>query len=161
MKKSIFYLLIFISIQSFCQDEPNNNCKKAEIEAEKLAEKGEYIIQNYGLPSDEALDIIWPLFKFYTYSKYGVTFENNGCFPSENDYCFGKRTNTLFKEKYGENFLDSVREKIKSQYKTLTLKEKKSFINIDKIYSSRFILLESVVKYIGNDVALKKKSKLN
>jgi hypothetical protein len=159
MKNTLFILIFLTFSESFCQIRTYADCETAESKAEQFAKKGTYIIQNYGDLSEDYFTDFQAFYEFYIYSKYGILIENNGCFSSESGICFGKKTNDLLNDKYGENFLENIKEKLKQEYIDMTIEQKRSLINLDKVYDSYSLALDSGTKYIGNDIRLKKSIK--
>lgn len=156
MEKIIIGLIFLISLNSFSQSRSFSDCKTAELEAEKLAKKEIFIVQNYGLNEDRFSDFNL-FYEVYVFSKYGVVFEENGsCFVSDTNFCFGIKTLALLNDKYGKNFLKKNRKKLSTEFDGLTLEEKQSIINPDIVYDTYTIALDCGVKYIGNDLRLKK-----
>ena len=156
MRKIFFSLIFLVSAQSFCQIRTYSDCITAEKKAVEFSENGVFIVQSYGdLPEDYPSEF-WNFYDFYVFTKFGISFEWNGCFSSETGICFGKKTQYLLDKKFGKNFLEELRKKLRNEFNQLTLQEKQSIIDDNKVYDTFLLALDSGVKYIGNDVRLEK-----
>lgn len=155
MKTLIYIFFIVSSLSGFCQ-EINlefKNCQDAKDKAIALSNDDGYVFIEYREDSMESgiRTEAEQYFELYIFSKYDIIVSSryHGAYPFDN--CFEKETNNLLKNKFSIN-LETLRENILATYNSLTIKEKASIIDENKIYYS---WIDSYVKYNGNDEELR------
>ncbi|HMV10138.1 MAG TPA: hypothetical protein PK325_08665 [Cyclobacteriaceae bacterium] len=157
MKFFFFISTVFISSWAFGQSDSLNVTVVEEIdvredksgkylqacEAERQAARKDILAGKLTVEYYEGITIAKRNFEFdgfyrnYLIARYGIEQRTTGCMTGRATSCYFEEMDRAISEKYGESFLDTVRDHALEEYKTfntLDAQRKKKYIDFNYVY---------------------------